>query len=63
VILLLNIGGFDKFGELEKLSLPIATAVVLAIGGYFLKPRKKPSNNDKLEYDNLELLSVQNNNQ
>ena len=63
VILLLNIGGFDNFGELKKLSWPIATAAVLAIGGYFLKPTKKPSDNDTEEYDSLELLSVQNTDQ
>jgi len=45
VLSLLNLGGLDNFGELERrLSWPIAVGVVLAIGGYFLKP-KKPSDN------------------
>ena len=67
VILLLNIGGFDNFGELKKLSWPIATAAVLAIGGYFLKPKIRPSDNNGnvRPSDNIIVnqLSVQNTDQ
>jgi len=68
VILLLNLGGFGNFGELqERLSWPIAVAAVLAIGGYFLKPKIRPSDNNGnvRPSDNIIVnqLSVQNTDQ